>query len=66
MRSSDVDWPLLVLLGGVAPRSCADFMGCSAFSEYTVVNEINCAKVSKDAPLEKGAGAWMRGQPHLV
>jgi S-(hydroxymethyl)glutathione dehydrogenase/alcohol dehydrogenase len=29
------------------------FMGCSTFSEYTVVAEISCAKVSADAPLEK-------------
>ena len=29
------------------------FMGCSTFSEYTVVSEISCAKVNKDAPLEK-------------
>jgi S-(hydroxymethyl)glutathione dehydrogenase/alcohol dehydrogenase len=28
-------------------------MGCSTFSEYTVVAEISCAVVSQDAPLEK-------------
>jgi S-(hydroxymethyl)glutathione dehydrogenase/alcohol dehydrogenase len=28
-------------------------MGCSTFSEYTVVPEISLAKVRKDAPLEK-------------
>lgn len=29
------------------------FMGCSTFSEYTVVSEISCAKLPADAPLEK-------------
>ncbi|BES87924.1 alcohol dehydrogenase [Nesidiocoris tenuis] len=29
------------------------FMGCSTFSEYTVVAEISVAKVNKDAPLDK-------------
>ena len=29
------------------------FMGCSTFSEYTVVSEISCAKVHIDAPLDK-------------
>jgi len=29
------------------------YMGCSTFSEYTVVNEINVAKVNSKAPLEK-------------
>ena len=29
------------------------FMGCSTFSEYTVVAEISVAKVNKEAPLEK-------------
>jgi S-(hydroxymethyl)glutathione dehydrogenase / alcohol dehydrogenase len=29
------------------------FMGCSTFSEYTVVAEISCAKVRDDAPLDK-------------
>jgi len=29
------------------------FMGCSTMSEYTVVAEISCAKVTKDAPLDK-------------
>lgn len=28
-------------------------MGCSTFSEYTVVNEISCAKIADDAPLDK-------------
>lgn len=27
------------------------FMGCSTFSEYTVVSEISCAKIPEDAPL---------------
>ena len=27
-------------------------MGCSTFSEYTVVSEISCAKVSDTAPLD--------------
>ena len=27
-------------------------MGCSTFSEYTVVPEIALAKISKDAPLD--------------
>ena len=29
------------------------YMGCSTFSEYTVLPEIALAKISKDAPLEK-------------
>jgi S-(hydroxymethyl)glutathione dehydrogenase / alcohol dehydrogenase len=29
------------------------FMGCSTFSEYTVVAEISCAKVRDDAPFDK-------------
>jgi S-(hydroxymethyl)glutathione dehydrogenase / alcohol dehydrogenase len=29
------------------------FMGCSTFSEYTVVAEISCAKISNQAPLNK-------------
>ena len=29
------------------------FMGCSTFSEYTVVAEISCAKISKQIELEK-------------
>eukprot|EP00050_Salpingoeca_kvevrii_P006343 m.288814 g.288814 ORF g.288814 m.288814 type:complete len:402 (-) comp12029_c0_seq1:80-1285(-) len=29
------------------------FMGCSTFSEYTVVAEISCAKIDEKAPLEK-------------
>lgn len=29
------------------------FMGCSTFSEYTVVAEISCAKVDQRAPLDK-------------
>ena len=29
------------------------FMGCSTFSEYTVVSEISCAKVRDDAPMDK-------------
>lgn len=29
------------------------FMGCSTFSEYTVVAEISCAKINKAAPLDK-------------
>lgn len=29
------------------------FMGCSTFAEYTVLPEFACAKVTKDAPLEK-------------
>lgn len=29
------------------------FMGCSTFSEYTVLAEISCAKISPAAPLEK-------------
>ncbi|KNC77568.1 alcohol dehydrogenase class-3 [Sphaeroforma arctica JP610] len=28
------------------------FMGCSTFSEYTVVAEISCAKIVEEAPLE--------------
>lgn len=29
------------------------FMGCSTFSEYTVVSEISCAKISQESPLDK-------------
>jgi len=29
------------------------FMGCSTMAEYTVIAEISCAKVPKEAPLEK-------------
>jgi S-(hydroxymethyl)glutathione dehydrogenase/alcohol dehydrogenase len=29
------------------------FMGCSTMSEYTVIAEISCAKISKEMPLEK-------------
>lgn len=29
------------------------FMGCSTFSEYTVVSEISCAKINPNAPLDK-------------
>ncbi|KAF8979866.1 S-(hydroxymethyl)glutathione dehydrogenase [Entomortierella lignicola] len=29
------------------------YMGCSTFSEYTVVNEVSVAKIDKAAPLEK-------------
>lgn len=29
------------------------FMGCSTFSEYTVLAEISCAVIPKEAPLEK-------------
>ena len=29
------------------------FMGCSSFSEYTVVAEISCAKIADDASLEE-------------
>lgn len=29
------------------------FMGCSTFSEYTVVAEISCAKIDPAAPLDK-------------
>src|SRR5690606_12326237 len=29
------------------------YMGCSTFSEYTVVPEVSLAKIQKDAPLEE-------------
>lgn len=29
------------------------YMGCSTFSEYTVLPEISVAKIQKEAPLEK-------------
>jgi S-(hydroxymethyl)glutathione dehydrogenase/alcohol dehydrogenase len=29
------------------------FMGCSTMSEYTVISEISCAKISKEMALEK-------------
>jgi len=31
------------------------FMGCSTMSEYTVLAEISCAKISKELPLEKAS-----------
>lgn len=31
------------------------FMGCSTMSEYTVIAEISCAKISKEMALEKAA-----------
>ena len=34
-------------------QSIFHYMGCSTFSEYTVLPEISLAKVSKDAPLEE-------------
>jgi len=37
---------------GADGESIAHFMGCSTFSEYTVVAEISCAKVSDTAPLD--------------
>merc|ERR1712100_664143 len=43
---------------GTTRFKCADgkeikhFMGCSTFSEYTVLAEISCAKVSDTAPLD--------------
>lgn len=34
-------------------KTIAHFMGCSTFSEYTVVADISLAKINSDAPLEK-------------
>ncbi|EFN85468.1 alcohol dehydrogenase class-3 [Harpegnathos saltator] len=34
-------------------RSIAHFMGCSTFSEYTVVADISLAKITPEAPLDK-------------
>ncbi|KRT79148.1 hypothetical protein AMK59_7903 [Oryctes borbonicus] len=34
-------------------KSIAHFMGCSTFSEYTVVCDISVAKINSDAPLDK-------------
>ena len=34
-------------------QSIYHFMGCSTFSEYTVVSEISCAKIDHEADLEK-------------
>ncbi|XP_047361812.1 alcohol dehydrogenase class-3 [Vespa velutina] len=34
-------------------QSIAHFMGCSTFSEYTVVSDISLAKIDSNAPLEK-------------
>lgn len=34
-------------------QSIAHFMGCSTFSEYTVVAEISCAKINPKADLEE-------------
>jgi S-(hydroxymethyl)glutathione dehydrogenase/alcohol dehydrogenase len=31
------------------------FMGCSTMSEYTVIAEISCAKISKEMSLEKAS-----------
>merc|ERR1712146_362126 len=37
---------------GTDGQPISHFMGCSTFSEYTVVAEISCAKVSDTAPLD--------------
>ena len=29
------------------------FMGTSTFSQYTVVHDVSCAKIDKEAPLDK-------------
>lgn len=34
-------------------KSLHHYMGCSTFSEYTVLPEVSLAKVSKDAPMDK-------------
>jgi S-(hydroxymethyl)glutathione dehydrogenase / alcohol dehydrogenase len=34
-------------------KELAHFMGCSTFSQYTVLAEISVAKITPDAPLEK-------------
>lgn len=34
-------------------KSIFHFMGCSTFSEYTVVAEISCAKINSQANVEK-------------
>lgn len=39
------------------------FMGCSTMSEYSVLAEISCAKVSPDAPLEKVNAALIAPVP---
>jgi Zn-dependent alcohol dehydrogenase len=47
---------LLQMLGDVARANLtiiAQLVFIISFSEYTVLAEISCAKVSKDAPLEK-------------
>ena len=31
------------------------FMGCSTMSEYTVIAEISCAKISKEMALDKAS-----------
>jgi len=37
---------------GADGKELFHFMGCSTFSEYTVLAEISCAKVSPTAPLD--------------
>ena len=34
-------------------KPIAHFMGCSTFSEYTVLAEISCAKINPEADLNK-------------
>ena len=34
-------------------RSLHHYMGCSTFSEYTVLPEVSLAKVSRGAPMDK-------------
>lgn len=47
------------MMAGTSRFSLADgtviyhFMGCSTFSEYTVLAEISCAKINPEADLKK-------------
>ena len=42
-------------LASLIMESLYHYMGTSTFSEYTVVNEINLAKIDENAPLDKVA-----------
>lgn len=37
----------------IGDKTIYHFMGCSTFSEYTVVSEISCAKIPENSPLDK-------------
>ena len=44
----------------------AHFMGCSTFSEYTVVSEISCAKIAPEADLSQVCMLGCGDEPRRV